>query len=257
MTTVDVPGMGPVKKEWIYAGVALTVGIVGFAYYRRRTSAASAASTAAAPVAGIGTDTSLAAAQGQYAGAYGSPGYQTVDTSGLTGTLPPATNDLWSQAAITALEAVNYDPNAAATAIGNFINRQPLQSAQADMVRYAIAVLGPPPQGTYPVTLAPAQGGTTAGTTTPTGTGADSSGNELWSDFLAQQGDPSMPGYEDWGVIAGNVLGPGATKNDVYYESLKLQQLNPGLTQQSANVVGPTGIPGYVPTGQVGQVKTT
>jgi hypothetical protein len=77
---------------------------------------------------------------------------------------------------------------------------------------------------------------------------------QLWSTFQAQQVSSGAfvgkPGYEDWGVIAGNVLGPSASRLDVLTEAQKLQGLNPGVVASQAPG-------GYVPTSALSGLRTS
>lgn len=148
----SVPGIGPVDKKWVYAGGALIVGVVGYAYIKRRN--ANQAAAAAAPT----VDTTT--------GATGSTGYVTPPNLGnypVQTSTAPTTNSAWVQQATTDLEGLGYDPNFISTTLGLYLSSQSLTSDQAALVRVAWAYDGKPPE----TPNLPIVGGTTGGTTNP------------------------------------------------------------------------------------------
>jgi hypothetical protein len=178
--TLNLPGLGPVKKTWAIGGAAVVAGILAVAYYRHRANAGTAAAAAAAaqpdpnaidPATGLTYGEEAAGIQaGDLAGA----GTPYGDTSGIVGydaqgnpiyadqvgygPSPSFTsNGAWSQAAQQYLvSATGADAGTVAAALGAYINGQTLSSAQASVVQQAIAFFGQPPdQGSdgYPPAL--------------------------------------------------------------------------------------------------------
>lgn len=153
--TVDVPGMGGVKKEWIIGGAALVVGIVGFAWWRAGTSGGSGPEAPAPTAAELDP-------------AYNNP--RAGETSpDPVGALAPRTNPEWTARVSEALAGVGFDPAMIATTLGRFLGRQQLTASEADVVRSGMAYVGRPPEGSYTVMLAPA-GSTTPPATPPSST---------------------------------------------------------------------------------------
>lgn len=143
--TVDVPAVGRVKKQYVYVGGALVVGIVGYAYWQRSTSGP--ADVPAYTDADV-TDEGVTDTPGGAAGASANSGGLSVDNS-----TTPDTDAEWVQQANEALGGA-FDSAALATALGKYITHQPMSSAEADMVRAAIGMVGYPPGGRYPIDTA-------------------------------------------------------------------------------------------------------
>lgn len=150
MATVKIPGIGPVDKKWVYVGGAAVAGIVGYAYWNR--SRAEAAEPEVDDYTS-GTDYAMDSGVDEYVNPGGSQA--PVDEDYITA---PTSNPEWSQKAIAFLVDNGYDPVEASFAVGRYMLRQSLSSLQANMIRAASAVLGPPPVGSYPIEV----------TTTPT-----------------------------------------------------------------------------------------
>jgi hypothetical protein len=158
--TVNLPGMGAVKKKYVAVAAGGIAAFVLFMYWR----ASHAGTTAADPTA---TDY---ATEPAYEDGYSS-------TAGLSSSTTPSgsviTNNVqWANAAVQALIDLGVDPLVAAAAIGAFLARMELTSAQADLVRQALALVGDPPVGTWVVrvgTAPPDSGDEDDGTTTPPG----------------------------------------------------------------------------------------
>jgi len=161
--TIDVPAAGPIKKTWVYAGLAGVALIVGYAYWKRRNS------EQAAPVeppiedytGGVQTGSSGSTTAGL------NMSYESGPTSG-----DPSTNAEWTQRAVDALANVGFDPQFAALTLGKFLASQPLNSQEADLVRTAQGLVGRPPVGDIRVILigtnnTPAPGGSSGPSTVP------------------------------------------------------------------------------------------
>lgn len=212
--TIDVPKVGKVNKKWLYAGIAVTAGIVGFAWYRR--SRVGATASADIPMA---TDDSLAGLATN-AGSTGSGGYtnpnpvSTVDTTGGTAAY---TNTQWAADVTDKLGELGYEPGFVAAVLGKYLNSRPVTSDEAQLIQVAWAYKGKPPQGPPSFTLAgsgstPGSGGhltapahLTVADTTETSvalswasvTGA--AGYEVYRDG-SNVGSPSSPGWNSVGL---------------------------------------------------------
>lgn len=164
--TIDIPKIGPVKKPVVIAVGVGAVGMVGFAYYRKRSAAAATPDTTDPNSPDYVDPGTIPAVSGAVDpnGLYGSGSGTTPDTSsyGFTGT----TNSQWTQYSVTQLQqSTSWSYDDIVTALGNFIANKPLSTKQQSIVQAAIAVAGYPPVGSH--TVIP--GGDTAITVAPTG----------------------------------------------------------------------------------------
>lgn len=129
---VKVPGVGKVKTTYVIAAGALVAGIVGYAWWTRRSAAASAP---VYDVDSVGeTD-------------YRAPGA----SSNYTAPAPPegtiSTNVQWSNAALQWAQTHGYDEFTAAMAVAQYLSRKPLNTKEADFIQVVTAQIGPPPTG--------------------------------------------------------------------------------------------------------------
>jgi hypothetical protein len=162
MADVKIPGIGNVDSKWVWAGGALVLGIAGYAWWRQ---GAAAAAEAAEESADYTTD-----AAGEEVYPYGTayatdyaydsafPSY-VPPSFGVNTTVQstrPTTNSEWTQAAVEWLESVGTEANLASAAVARYLLRECLSSTQADIVRQAVAGLGPPPTGTFSIITCPA-----------------------------------------------------------------------------------------------------
>ncbi len=150
---VKVPGIGEVPRTYVYLGGAVVAGAVGFAYLRR----------AADPGAEVGAEDPTGEAGDYAAGdyapgadSYSNPAPATITTPAEVDpdTLPPTTNSAWTSRSVDRLGDVGYDPRAVAAALGRYLGRQPLASQlEVEIVRTALAMVGPPPTGEYSIQM--------------------------------------------------------------------------------------------------------
>lgn len=140
--TVKLPAIGTVPSKYVYGGGALVLGIAGYAWWHRGTSAAAAVvdpNAAADPAldqgAGDGSDWPFR------------PGGSTV-TPGDAGS-SPTTPQEWSTAAVDALANSFWDTQQATTAVGKYIAQDPagLTPAEVLMIQAALALVGTVPGG--------------------------------------------------------------------------------------------------------------
>lgn len=163
MADITIPGVGPVKKPVVIAGVGLTVGILAFAYYRRSRQPADvpAAAAAVADTSSEYAQTSDAAGYNTvypsaYSGQdysqygydiYGNPLPAPTGASGASGVF--TTNNDWAGAAESALENADVTLAVATLAISRVLGGLTVTSAQRDLFLQSVGLLGQPPQG-YP-----------------------------------------------------------------------------------------------------------
>lgn len=140
--TVKIPGAGPVKKTWVYAGGALLVGIVGYAYYKRSRT----------PVVEPINPDAMAQDRVPFTDAQVSSGLGESQTAGA-----PVTVADWVRQATDRLIELGNDATTVAAALGAYVTHQKLTATQAGLVQQAIGQFGYPTNdaGSYPVLLAP------------------------------------------------------------------------------------------------------
>jgi hypothetical protein len=167
--TTTLPGVGTVKKGYVAVGVALTAGIVGYAWYRR-TQGADATGGDLSYFADTRTGSELPT--DTYTNP--APNADGVSGTGIGGDSvwhAPNTDPEWSQAAIEALSW--YEPGFVSAIVGKYLSRQPLSAQEANVVREAWAQIGHPPGNQLIVTSSTGTGtGTGTGTPPPPATDA-------------------------------------------------------------------------------------
>ena len=149
--TIDLPAVGPVKKQWLYVGGALALGIVGYAWYQHAQSAGAA-----------GDETPVDPEFENY-GVDGGGSAGGTTTGGLAYTppaetdpddLPPTTNAAWVQRCVDYLsDVIGFDAQLVSTTLGKYLGRQPLTAVEADLVRTALGAVGSPPVGEYRIIM--------------------------------------------------------------------------------------------------------
>lgn len=171
---IKVPGIGPVKSTYVYAGVGVGAGIVVYAYWRSSRGGAVADEEVPVEEAPVGEvpaepDYSYALGAGSYdyGGGTAYPSYLYPNVSGIVSPTMPTTNAEWAQKAREQLENEGVDSGQASSAIGNYLARLCVSAAQADLIRRANAMLGGPPQGTFSVITCPGTPAPGGGTTAP------------------------------------------------------------------------------------------
>jgi len=132
--TIKLPGAGPVNRKVVLVAGAVGVGVVGYAWWTRKPEAIPEEVVTESELDAIG-DERIPTTGVPYDPNIGAP------TTGIT------TNAEWSQFATDRLNGLGYDPIAVGDALGKFLDKQPLTSAEANIARAAISQAGPPPQG--------------------------------------------------------------------------------------------------------------
>lgn len=158
--TVTVPGLGPVKETYVWAGGALVIGVAGYAWWQYNRNRE--------PVDFVG-----ASPDDYGVSDYDSPlGSSGTNSTGDYSQLDPEaidTNAKWTIDAADKLANRGYTSSVVLAALGKYLNRKGLTEAEIEIVQAAIAVSGPPPVGgPYPITNAlPPPPSTGGGNTNP------------------------------------------------------------------------------------------
>lgn len=138
--SISLPGIGAVKRQWVYAGGALVAGVVGWAWWQR-SRGAGPPTTEQVTDPGAVTDSP---------GVPGKTGDANVDVDHTGDAID--TNGEWTQAATEYLAGIGFEPGMVAVALGKYLSRTPLSGTEMDAVRAAVAAYGPPPVGgPYPI----------------------------------------------------------------------------------------------------------
>lgn len=218
--TVSIGG----KKVNKWAAGAIGAAAIGGGYllYRSRQNAAAAASSSAStpvdPLTGYpqGSAEDQAALAAQQSAAYGSgfggggygfgggtyPIYSGGSQVGTTTGVSYPDNASWAQAVEAGLSSVGYTATDVSAAIGRYLARLSVTSAQATIIYAAIAEYGPPPSGTFQVILQPTTGGGGGGSGSGSGSGSGGSAPKSAPSGLSATGHT---GYADfgWGAVSG------------------------------------------------------
>lgn len=160
MADVDVPKVGKINKKVALPIVGVAVAYVGYRYWKARSTPADIpADDPAYEDAGTLPGVAGAVKDGNsYGGNTGGTGGSNDDDI--------TTNAQWTRYVIQELSTNGrWDSGDVASALGNFLDRQPLPDDQQTIVRAAIGVAGYPPVGTYSVI----PGGNTNLSVAPTG----------------------------------------------------------------------------------------
>lgn len=149
MTDVQVPGIGAVDKRYVYGGAAAAATFVGWKWWQARSSPVAApglASEGTAPDASYG-----APGVGASSGTYSNPapgrlggGGATYDAGTASGSAPK-TDQAWTQAVVTDLQNLGYNPQAVSVALAAYLASQQLTADQVTIIRQAWAFEGRPP----------------------------------------------------------------------------------------------------------------
>lgn len=194
MGTIKLPGIGPVKTPYVVAGLAVTGGILGYAYYRRRNAPAAPSGSPAATDPGSTSDYAQASDASGYNtinpptnqnywpygyDIYGNPLPAPTHVPGASGVY--STNADWANAAETALQNGGITLAVSTLALSRVLGGLTVTSAQRDIFLQAVGLLGTPPQG-YPtpiklVDTGTGPPGTPPGSPPPAPTGLKSTGS--------------------------------------------------------------------------------
>lgn len=160
--TVDVPVVGKTPKKGVAVGVALVVGIVGYAWYRRTEGADGGGALDYYADTRTGSELPTDKYTNPAPNADGQSG---TGIGGDSTWQAPKTNQEWAQQVIDKLTW--YEPSAVSSAVGRYLSRQPVTDALSQsIIREAWAQVGRPPADVPLIT----SGSTPAPTPTPTPT---------------------------------------------------------------------------------------
>jgi hypothetical protein len=142
--TMNLPAIGKVKTTYVYAGGALVVGIVGYAWWTR--GMAESAEGAEEDIYGEGYDAFGNPLQPGSTPEYRGP---TVNDSNIDvdDRVGFKTNEEWYLAALDTLRDRFgvLDAVVAASALNKFLDRKPLSATERPMIQFVVNSLGPPP----------------------------------------------------------------------------------------------------------------
>lgn len=138
--TVTLPGVGKIKKRNLYLALAIVAGIAGTAwFFYLRSGAPVDTTTTETPEQDYIPD-DVGGGGGYYYGSGAGGGGGVIGEA-------IATNAQWFTVAMEALEAAGWDAQAAATALGKYLQKAALNPSEVTMVQVALAAAGPPPEG--------------------------------------------------------------------------------------------------------------
>jgi hypothetical protein len=222
--TIDIPQVGPVKKSYVTIGLAVSAGIVGYAYIKHRKSSTALQQS--------GADAQYAVDQATTPGNYasGSTTNSTVSTT-LAGQLP-TDNATWFDVAVQKLGDAGYDRGTVTAAIALWEAHKPLTQDQANIVAAARAAVGedPPVGGPYPVTIQTTGSGSGASGVPPTPHIAfQSSTANRYGFTLVATGSPTATSYV-WHVGPGTLTGNGSHTIETSTNVVSFNGLAPGTT---------------------------
>ena len=153
--TVTIPKIGKVKKVYLWAAIGLVGAYVAWRWYSAGAAGGDETSYETTDV-GEGIDASGVVGAG---GASGNVQY-AGSTTDATSSDDIDSNAEWTQAAVQFLANQGKDPVAVSEALGEFIDRRPLDDAEQSIARAAMAAFGQPPEN-RPWTVIPQVGPTT------------------------------------------------------------------------------------------------
>lgn len=161
--TIDLPGVGPVKKPVVYGVGGLGIAFVLYMYYRNWTGVGIDETTDATEDTGY-EDTGVLPSVSGAVSPDNSYGLDDEDTSSGSGGI--TTNDAWTRYAVAQLQQSDtWSYSDITTALGNYLANKPLSTKAQEIVQAAIAVAGYPPVGSHTII----SGGDTGITVAPTG----------------------------------------------------------------------------------------
>lgn len=232
MPEVDVPVAGKVDKRVIIGVGVAAGGFVAYRYYKARNAVSSDTSTDGSfedpgvlpGVAGAVKPNNM----------YGSGDTtQTSDSSAVT------TNAAWSQLALSQLsQGDRWSYADISTALGNFLDGQPLSDDQQTIVRAALAVAGHPPVGNPTIIT----GGNTTISVAPSGLAVSSvTPTSALINFVP------VPGARTYNVYRSGAAAPSGSSNNT---PVTLSDLTPNTSYSvtvaavsASGAVGPKSSP--------------
>ena len=235
-SNVTVPGVGAVPKRYAY-GIGGSVAVFVLWRYNQATKKAKAAQDAATvsvdpatglpldPVTGLPYDPSTGLVMtggGNLGDDYSVPGGSGSSSVSYSGPVIPQNNLQWTQDAQTYLVGNGYEQTAVAAALGAYLNRATLTTAQVAIVQAAVAAVGPPPfGGPYSITPTPS---TSAPVMPVTGLVVTERGPDYIALMWSASESPQIAGYH---IKETSPI--GASDQDTSATSYTKRQLVPGI----------------------------
>ena len=133
---IKIPGVGPVKRQYVYAAAALVLGIVGYAWYARNRGGGGE-TVAIDPTTGL----PLVPDDGVYDNP--DPRQSVIDSTG--GGIK--TNQEWMAAVVEKLGNLGYESNYVSLVMTKYLAGQKVTAEEALLVRQAWTWVGYPPDG--------------------------------------------------------------------------------------------------------------
>lgn len=192
--TVELPAVGRVKTNYAVAGVAVTGGILAYAYWRRSRVPPAATAAVVDPNATGVTDYTPPATTNS--------GGSFNDTGVVT------TNDQWSAKVTEALSGA-FDQAFIQVTLGKYLARQPLTDAEVDLIGAARAVAGDPPVG-GPYSIVHVPGGGTTPPPPPPPPGFPLPATQPTSSHTVVAGETMASIVRDWTNAHNNGIAAGA-----------------------------------------------
>jgi hypothetical protein len=181
--TVKLPVIGPTDKRWVYIGGAVIAGMVGYAWWTRRSTPAGDVGSGEILPEDVPQDRLPPATV---------VGEQNFDDANLRSIIN--TNPEWYTSAVDYLVSTGgYDFTFTSITLGKFLARRQLTEQEAQLVQAAKGAVGEPPQGgPWPILRGTAPGPST-------------SSNKLTAPVLrVSAGDPRNTNYAlGWSKIPG------------------------------------------------------
>jgi hypothetical protein len=165
---VNLPVIGRINRNWVIAGGALIVGIVGYAYWNRNRSV---------PISDEMAEQDIPQDREPPPTVVGAQEYDTGEVRAIINTNPE-----WYTAAVDYLSSQGgYDFAFVTITLGKFLARRQLTEAEANLIQAAKGAVGEPPQGgPWPIIRATAVTPTTPGKITTTWHGHRLAQNTTW-----------------------------------------------------------------------------
>lgn len=139
--TLTVPGVGPIKRQYVIAGGAVVAGIVGYAWWRRGMADAAPEAEAVAVDPDLIPETERTPVVGDSGGDYDVTDPERINT-----------NAEWTRAATDFLVTAGWESKLITGALGKYLAMQGLTEQEKEIVLAARGVAGDPPVGgPYPM----------------------------------------------------------------------------------------------------------
>lgn len=222
--TVKLPQIGKVDKKYVYAGIAVVIGIAGYAYWKRNAGTSDEGGidpNAIDPLTGLPYSSSIGGGGGSYVNPAPTTTEPIIDLTGDT----IKTNQEWAVAVTTKLGEIGYESGYVAIILGKYLSSQQVTKEEAELIRTAWAYFGHPPEDRQIILVPTAPPPAPAPTPTPTPTPAPP---QLWTPpptirrgstgAVVKQAQVSLNG---WGFSPGPIDGIFGSKTEAATKSFQ------------------------------------